>query len=397
MEQLLSNKRFRNKAVMTIFVVWSIVATLILWQFHHISASTRNLEELTNRLMHFRDALYFPQPYRANQASDLELELSLLQALRMQIEAEHPNIWFAGDIQQLLYQTDRFVEQARSFTNIELHSTQLAELLHQSRQRVQSDDRLLGEYFQLGAFSFEALFAGLKNNPEIYRSLDRILKNSLSLPNAEQEHLQIALAQISRLLTQYAEGDNIANKLLKHAVYEEASLLEMEYHHQLWMMIVILVVSSLLAMFSFMLLLSCRQFQSSLITPQETSLSCSMDGASSHVNIEQVKQSMNGNIESVRQLLNVFLEDHKTDDEQIRTLLLNDPDGAQRVSHSLKSVAASLGAERLKNAAAEIEGELRLGQMPSERLLDNLSSYLAKTVREAEWHVVRLESHNASQ
>ncbi|KFE21095.1 hpt domain protein [Vibrio cholerae] len=91
-----------------------------------------------------------------------------------------------------------------------------------------------------------------------------------------------------------------------------------------------------------------------------------------------------------------FLEDHKNDDEQIRSLLLSNPEAAQRHCHSLKSVAASLGAERLKQVAAEIESHLRAGQLPSERALDNLSAYLAETVREAEWHVSRLPSDELS-
>lgn len=396
MEQILSNKRLRNNAVMTIFVVWGIVAALMLWQFYQISSSSRSLDELTNRLMHFRDTLYFSQPYRANHAPDLELELSLLLALRMQIEAEQSHVWFAGDVQQLLYQTDRFIEQARAFLNIELHPTELAELLRQNRQKVTQNDARLAEYFQLGALSFEALFADHRTNPDIYRSLDRLLKNSLSLPNEEQEHLQIALAYVSKLLTQYAEGDNIANKLLNHAVYEEASLLEEEYHRQLWSMIVILVFGSVLAMLSFMLLLSCRSFPVFPTQTHEEQERTPIDGVSSQVNIEQLKQALNGNMKSVHQLLNVFLEDHKQDDERIRTHIVNDPQMAQRVSHSLKSAAASLGAERLKNAAAEIESELQAGKMPSERVLDNLSSYLAKTVREVEWHMARLHLESYS-
>ncbi|WP_227647113.1 hypothetical protein, partial [Klebsiella pneumoniae] len=123
-------------------------------------------------------------------------------------------------MQQLLYQTDRFIEQARAFLAIELHPTELAERFRESRQRVHADPQLLSAYFQLGAFSFEALFADNRNSPEIYRSLDRILQDSLSLPSREQESLQVALAQVSRLLTQYAEGDNLVGKLLNHAVYE---------------------------------------------------------------------------------------------------------------------------------------------------------------------------------
>ncbi|HFG1849144.1 TPA: Hpt domain-containing protein [Vibrio cholerae] len=396
MAQTLLNQGVRKKVVIAIFAAWSLVAALVLWQFSLISSSSRSLDELTNRLMHFRETLYFAQPYRANQAPNLELELSLVLALRMQIEAEQSRIWIRRDVQQLLYQTDRFVEQARAFLTIELHPTELAERFRESRQRVHADPQLLSAYFQLGAFSFEALFADNRNSPEIYRSLDRILQDSLTLPSREQELLQVALAQVSRLLTQYAEGDNLVGKLLNHAVYEEASMLEEEYHHQLWIMMVILVGASSIAMLCFIVLPSRPQFLPRSASNQENTKFHKLGGMSHQVNIALVEQTLNGDFEAVRQLLKVFLEDHKNDDEQIRSLLLSNPEAAQRHCHSLKSVAASLGAERLKQVAAEIESHLRAGQLPSERALDNLSAYLAETVREAEWHVSRLPSDKLS-
>lgn len=75
MAQTLLNQGVRKKVVMAIFAAWSLVAALVLWQFSLISSSSRSLDELTNRLMHFRETLYFAQPYRANQAPNLELEL----------------------------------------------------------------------------------------------------------------------------------------------------------------------------------------------------------------------------------------------------------------------------------------------------------------------------------
>lgn len=62
MAQTLLNQGVRKKVVMAIFAAWSLVAALVLWQFSLISSSSRSLDELTNRLMHFRETLYFAQP-----------------------------------------------------------------------------------------------------------------------------------------------------------------------------------------------------------------------------------------------------------------------------------------------------------------------------------------------
>ncbi|MBJ7019124.1 histidine kinase, partial [Vibrio cholerae] len=116
-------------------------------------------------------------------------------------------------------------------------------------------------------------------------------------------------------LTQYAEGDNLVGKLLNHAVYEEASVLEEEYHHQLWVMMVMLVGASLIAMISFIVMSSCPQFLPRSASNRENTQPQELGGTSHQVNLAQVEQTLNGDFEAVRQLLKVFLEDHKNDDE----------------------------------------------------------------------------------
>lgn len=138
-------------------------------------------------------------------------------------------------------------------------------------------------------------------------------------------------------------------------------MLEEEYHHQLWIMMVILVGASSIAMLCFIVLPSRPQFLPRSASNQENTKFHKLGGMSHQVNIALVEQTLNGDFEAVRQLLKVFLEDHKNDDEQIRSLLLSNPEAVQRHCHSLKSVAASLGAERLKQVAAEIESHLRAG------------------------------------
>lgn len=393
MEWIAVSKPFKNKVVMAIFVVWVGLATSVMWQFYQVSSSSSTLDELNNRLMHFRDSLNFSQPYRSKQASELELEISLLFSLRRQIEIERTTLFFVADVQQLLYQVDRFIEQMRGFLEIELQPTTLAELLRQNRQSNQSDEQLLNDYFQLGALSFEAMFADSRNHPEIYRHLDQLLKYSLSLPNDEQAQLQGALALLSRVLTKNAEGKNIVSKLLNHAVYEEASLLEATYHHQLWLILIFFVFISLVSMIALLILPSyCRP--KAFRVEHSSQVAYLEDKKNSHVNIDHIQQMLNGSKDSVLQLLNVFLEDHKNDDEKIRALLVSAPEVAQRVSHSLKSVATTLGAQQLKNTAANIESKLHSGLIPNEMELENLTTYLAQTTQEVEQHLARLQAHS---
>ncbi|MGF1870138.1 Hpt domain-containing protein [Photobacterium indicum] len=78
------------------------------------------------------------------------------------------------------------------------------------------------------------------------------------------------------------------------------------------------------------------------------------------IDIPLMLEAMDDDPESVRMLLDIFKDEHASDAKKLHQLVLqcepsNISEPAIRIVHSLKGVAGSLGAERLKEIAGEIE------------------------------------------
>lgn len=79
------------------------------------------------------------------------------------------------------------------------------------------------------------------------------------------------------------------------------------------------------------------------------------------VDIQTALRNLNGNRENLYGLLQRFRERHLGDAAKIQQSLLTDDSAeAQRLAHSLKSLTATLGIEKIRNQAAVIEHEIKI-------------------------------------
>ena len=108
-----------------------------------------------------------------------------------------------------------------------------------------------------------------------------------------------------------------------------------------------------------------------------------------YIDIAKMLDSLSGDEEAVQMLLGVFIEDHADDSNKFKQLLLVDPEQAQRITHSLKGVAGSLGAMPLQRIAAKIELLLKNQQEVTEAHLERLTQTLAHTITYAAGEIER--------
>ncbi|MGF1745999.1 Hpt domain-containing protein [Vibrio minamisatsumaniensis] len=73
------------------------------------------------------------------------------------------------------------------------------------------------------------------------------------------------------------------------------------------------------------------------------------------IDIEDMLETLDGDVESVELLLGVFVQDHAEDFTKFKSLLADDQTSAVRVVHSLKGVAGTIKASRLAIIATSIE------------------------------------------
>ncbi|EKO3384075.1 Hpt domain-containing protein [Vibrio fluvialis] len=376
----------------------------VLLQYRALETTSRNLNELENSVEGLRNTIYFSAPYRTTRANDLALNIQLIYSLRLQLEADSTSDWFQPDLTQTLYVTDRFIEQTQSFLAVEMSVNDLVERLQTLRERYASQPDIQADYLKIGAYVLQALYTEGARSPELYRTFDALLKLSETLPQDAKNDLQHTLAKVSTLLSHYAEGDNLVDKLLRHRVHNEIMSVNAQYEDRFKTLTIVSMGGSAIAMLLLVGLMM-RSGRTADSAGKETSAVVTMvekehnivtpiltkpqqipqpeEGTA--IDIGRMLSSLNDDHDSVNMLLEVFVEDHRNDDQSLRQLLTTDPQAALRKAHSLKGVAGNLGADGLREIAMAIEMKLKQDTMPSELELQQLTSQLKLAIESARY------------
>lgn len=400
---------FKDKSYLAVIAVWGAVMLFVLLQYRALETTSRNLNELENSVEGLRNTIYFSAPYRTTRANDLALNIQLIYSLRLQLEADSTSDWFQPDLTQTLYVTDRFIEQTQSFLAVELSVNDLVERLQTLRERYASQPDIQADYLKIGAYVLQALYTEGARSPELYRTFDALLKLSETLPQDAKNDLQHTLAKVSTLLSHYAEGDNLVDKLLRHRVHNEIMSVNALYEDRFKTLTIVSMGGSAIAMLLLVSLMmrsgrtadsagqkeaaketsavvTMVEKEHNIVTPIMTKpqpIPQPEEGTA--IDIGRMLSSLNDDHDSVNMLLEVFVEDHRNDDQSLRQLLTTDPQAALRKAHSLKGVAGNLGADGLREIAMAIEMKLKQDTMPSEPELQQLTSQLKLAIESARY------------
>ncbi|OEF04488.1 Hpt domain-containing protein [Vibrio genomosp. F10] len=445
----------KKKQLLAIVCLWFLVIITTMSLVRANSDNQASITELGNSLEALRNTLHFDAQYRMAHVDDTSLKVQLLYSLILQLETNDKNRFFQLDTSQLVFTTKRFIELTRQFNNIDEQVIELVEQLKKIRESYQDNSSMQTVYFQLSSHVFEAMFSSASTSPEIYRSLDYLFVQSQTMSPDEGEKLQQALAQTSSVLSVYAKGSYLVEKLVNHPVNLVQSELKRQYDEQMNGYFMISIATSALAIFSLFFLSmkqpnpllnpavkekaktedlateELEQVAASVVTKQKTvatqhnekgdvmskplqsdhvdsnsssvqqeSTSHHQDSSTKHqpnqsidsnekstasekVSIDHMLHSLNGDNESVLLLLDVFIQDHETNAEEIRETQNTDIEHAMRIAHSLKGVAGNLGALELKEIATEVESDLKHGTHVSDEKLERLATVLSSVVGSA--------------
>ncbi|MFV8410297.1 Hpt domain-containing protein [Vibrio owensii] len=437
---MLQFKEGIRRAVWLLFAVWCAFAVGIWLQAQQTIRTISTIDELSSKVDEVRNIFHFELPYRAQHVDQVSLKLQLVYAVRLQLESEHSAGWGSPDLTQLLYSTDRFLEGARTFIGSDSELVALADQLHNSRESASNSEQLRTMYYRLGALVLEAMFSDAATSADTYQELDSLFTESQNLESKEQASFQRRLAQTSSVLAAHAQGSHLSNQLLNPEFPNQlASVIStLEQKLTFYITFLALVSGSLLALISWAL------FSKTVLVTEESStsngneetpavpttpvlekanvaetkhevvLSESVvqtdptrpkedDGATPstqnmatesedsgikepYIDIEKMLDSLSDDEESVRMLLEVFIQDHAEDSEKLKGLIAEgkDKEHAQRVAHSLKGVSGSIGAMPLHYISGDIESLIKQGEQVSDDKLDQLEDTLQKTTLFAE-------------
>ncbi|MEI8656926.1 Hpt domain-containing protein [Vibrio sp. Hal054] len=403
--------KFVYKAIAIIGVIWLLCVSVIFVQYRQTAKMSDDVVELGNHIMSFHNSLHFRSPYRVIHTNDMSLNVQLIYSLRVQLEADYEDSVFQPDVTHLVYVIDKFIEKSQMFLSSDLDVLDMVEQLKLLRSEYENQPDIRRYYVELGAYLFEALFTEGEQSPEIYRSLDQIMVASQAMSPDDRQHLQLTLAKVSKLLSQYAESGNLVNRLLQHEIYQELHTLENEYFKLFGFINVLLLVLSGLLIASLLIVVifsqrRCKHAVESLCNGEASSaneqstdqnkgkkevltdvqhLPVAGTSVESKIDIPQMLSSLNDDKESVKMLLRVFIEDHYEDCEKLQMQISSDLGAAMRTAHSLKGVAGTIGANELRIIAIDIEAKLKREEIPTDEEIQNLTKSLDETVKSAQF------------
>ncbi|PNH78350.1 Hpt domain-containing protein [Vibrio diazotrophicus] len=403
--------KFVYKAIAIIGVIWLLCVSVIFVQYRQTAKMSDDVVELGNHIMSFHNSLHFRSPYRVIHTNDMSLNVQLIYSLRVQLEADYEDSVFQPDVTHLVYVIDKFIEKSQMFLSSDLDVLDMVEQLKLLRSEYENQPDIRRYYVELGAYLFEALFTEGEQSPEIYRSLDQIMVASQAMSLDDRQHLQLTLAKVSKLLSQYAESGNLVNRLLQHEIYQELHTLENEYFKLFGFINVLLLVLSGLLIASLLIVVifsqrRCKHAVESLCNGEASSaneqstdqnkgkkevltdvqhLPVAGTSVESKIDIPQMLSSLNDDKESVKMLLRVFIEDHYEDCEKLQMQISSDLGAAMRTAHSLKGVAGTIGANELRIIAIDVEAKLKREEIPTDEEIQNLAKSLDETVKSAQF------------
>lgn len=388
-------------------MLWLVGVSMMMLNHYSIDRRVQQIELLGGCIEEFRSQLYFDIPYRTHLSEQQVKQLEDIADLRIALGEQLAFTWFQPDIQQLLFTTDRFIEQSQAFMATELAIKDLIIGIQEKRQQYSKRSEIAVYYYQLSAYTFEALFSSQTSSSMAYRDLDELYTQSLTLSHQDKQELQIALADTSRVMGSFAQGKYLVERLINHSVHNEITLVEEQFHRTLERTLGLGIVFSCLLM-----VFNMAYYQRALLkgdkaskqanSPREESES--IEDSLPDVAVEQPEpkniinniietkqidfagmlESLDNDSESLCMLLSVFIADHKNDVALITQLLSDSPDEAFRKAHSLKGVGGNLGANQLRDVASKLEIALVQDVTQVATLLSELDECLSKAIVEAE-------------
>ena len=394
--------------------IWLICIATLANSYRSTNATKEQIYELGSSIQDLRETFSFDTPYRVHMADSQALDLQLIYALRLQIDAHYQKSWYLPDVNQLLFTTDRFIEQTQIYLDNNLDLLSLVEQVREKRERYTDNPSLSLLYYRISANVLEAIFSDRNSSPKIYRELDQIYSVSNELPKEARQDLQQVLAQISSVLGGYAQGQYVVDKLISHDVYGQIDLQRTEYNQLLMRHIWLGLLLTLTFMLGQLLLIAfthrakytktsessepeTEHDEPAMVTEVEADTeplspeAPKVEDQEPEIDFDKMLDSLNNDMESVCMLLEVFIEDHNDDAERITQLLTDSPEEAQRKAHSLKGVGGNLGATKLREAATKVEVAIKEDITLVPRLLEELNWRLGRAISEAR---LFLKDHN---
>lgn len=353
------------------------------------------------------------------QNNQLTMLLSQIQNNIQKLPSEE-SWYYPGDTRYFQNLLSEYIENLETGNEVAIEINSLLVEINKilaTDTRSEDVNRLIND---VKATVFYALFSDHQQNPTLYRNFDRIYLASEKLNDSDKVVVQKALLLANQLLEKDASLSNAISHLSSLKLENEFAYIHEAFHSRIRLYLITYGVTSFLVLCLFVVGSIGREGEGREGSEgnkrnkeegsegnkgnigstganydnneQKQDVQCDdLTADQQGIDIGVLQHSMNGDIEAMKLLLGIFIQEHQNDNNLIRNFIQNrNFSMAQNAAHSLKGVAASIGAQFLREIALELEKELRIGQEPTEQELRELDAQLALAIISANEHLGQL-------
>jgi HPt (histidine-containing phosphotransfer) domain-containing protein len=372
----------RRKLIKTIIAL-SVFWLLTVGTTFELSRATQHsylvIHRLIGELESIRTLFILRTPFLSSTTETMQDEISKVKQLLVELRVAQRTTIIRPDLEHLIRSADGYVNQLERLSHIQLDLHSFVEHLRQQRTKHAEDPMLKHDFEKIGAFVFEAFYSDDEKSKLIYRDLNRLYLKGTQLTAEQSTALNSSLAMANQILTDYARAEAIVQELILSETFKEKEMIEDQFHR--WSILYNYIYASISMLSIIWFVIAWAHQRQSVVRAKD---------AHRHevINIAHMANLLDNDEAAITELLDVFVHDHQFDVKKLKEALILSNQEGLIVAHSLKGVAASLGAELLRESAQQIETSLKNDVTPTEIQLEMLERQLFNAIEFARDYVI---------
>ncbi|MGF1775847.1 Hpt domain-containing protein [Vibrio nomapromontoriensis] len=233
------------RATIFTLLAWAIVVAVVLRVSFKEEQATRLVDEISISIDKLRQVIFISQPYRSKVTQQIELDLQLIHAQTMQLKALTQS-GMSSDLTHMVYLLERFVEQSEQLSHDEARLQEFVSNMSVGLPALTPEGQRLSH--KLSSIVLETLFNDAIEARQVYLKLESIQQSAYKLPLQDQQALLLLNSKASVLLAQSANTTFLLDRVVNHPVVNELAQRKLQSETYLGHQLVIISVSSLLAL-----------------------------------------------------------------------------------------------------------------------------------------------------
>lgn len=376
------------RTILMLFLFWLLAVGVI----YQLKRSTDDSYLLVNKLMTELDSVrtlfILRTPTLSLAPEQLTENISRVKSLQVDLRVAQRKTLIRPDFEHLIRSSGDYLNGLERLSTLQLDLQSFVQHLRFQRDKYAGNPNTQRYFDRIGVSVFDAFYSNGDGAKLSYREFNQLYQQGDQLAPEQADDLNTSLALANKILVNYARAEAIINQLSANEVFKEKARIEEEFRHSLMKYNYVYAAIGLLSLI-WLVFVGWQQSQPKLVVAKPIDKADNED-LSQAININHMVDFLDGDTDAIKQLLDVFIQDHQDDAHKLKQAI-NHSDDKQAIiiSHSLKGVSASLGADSLNVCAEQIESGLKNGETPTDSQLDMLENRLNHTISFAREYVTK--------